>query len=99
MPSLPESTPLWFTIVVFGFMGVMVFLQTRNTTNIGKADATEKIARTYDQLLDNLNDRIRNLELKVKKFERWVPMLLEQIYSLGGVPIQPPDTDELKKHS
>jgi peptidoglycan hydrolase CwlO-like protein len=97
MPSLPENTPLWLTVLVFAFMAVMVFLQTRSTTKVGSADATEKIGRAYDQLLENMNERLQKLELKLKKLEKWVPMLIDQIYSLGGVPLDPPDTDELYK--
>lgn len=98
MPSIPDNTPLWLTLAIFVFMGVIVFLQTRNIGKVQSADATEKIGRTYDQLLDNLNERIQKLENKVKKFERWVPLLIDQIYQLGGVPVEPPDTDELGKH-
>ena len=44
-----------------------------------------------------MSERIDTLERKVKKFEKWVPMLLEQIRSLGGTPVDPPDTGELYK--
>lgn len=85
------------TLILGASNAVLLWFQWRSASRVQTADATEKIGRTYDQLLDNLNERIQNLELKVKKFEKWVPMLIDQIYLLGGVPVSPPDTDELNK--
>lgn len=85
------------TLILGASNAVLLWFQWRSASKVQTADATQKIGMTYDQLLDNLNERIKNLELKVKKFEKWVPMLIDQIYQLGGVPVSPPDTDELNK--
>ena len=87
-----------YVTLIFGVSNaLLLWFQWRSASRVQSADATEKIGRTYDQLLDNLNERIQKLENKVKKFEKWVPMLIDQIYQLGGVPVDPPDTDELNK--
>lgn len=91
-----ESIIQYVTLVLGASNAALLWFQWRSASRVQNADATEKIGRTYDQLLDNLNERIQKLENKVKKFEKWVPLLIEQIYSLGGVPVEPPDTDELK---
>lgn len=91
-----ESIIQYVTLVLGASNAALLWFQWRSVSRVQNADATEKIGRTYDQLLDNLNERIQKLENKVKKFEKWVPMLIDQIYSLGGVPVEPPDTDELK---
>jgi hypothetical protein len=104
MPSIPENTPLWFTIVVFAFMGVMVFLQTRNTTRIGSADATSKIGSTYSQLLENMRKQLDDLETDVaflkkelRKYSNWSARLVKQLVDNGIEPVPPPDTGELMK--
>lgn len=97
MPNIPDNTPLWLTILIFASMGVLVYMQTRNTTTVGKADATEKIGNAYDQLLENMQKRLVTVEAKLKKFEIWVPRLIAQIHELGGIPVDPPDTGELMK--
>lgn len=97
MPGIPDNSPLWLTVAVLSFVGAMVFLQTRSGARASSADATEKIGNAYDKLLENMQERINKVEAKLRKFEVWVPLLIEQIYKLGGVPIPPPDTGDFFK--
>ena len=110
MPSLPDNSPLWLTIVVLAFMAVMVYLQTRNTSKVGSADATSKIGGAYDQLLENLQEQItvlkadltaakadmREMKKEIAKYINWTARLVKQLSEHGIAPEPPPDTGELK---
>lgn len=113
MPNIPDNTPLWLTVLIFLYMGVLAFLQIRTTNKknnseskvndaaakLNDAAALEKISAAYDQLLENMQERLVKVEAKLKKFELWVPRLIDQIHQLGGVPVDPPDTGDLVKNS
>lgn len=103
MPSLPENSPLWLTVVVLVFMGAMVFLQTRSTNSLHSADATEKIGGAYSQLLENMRKQIADLEadvaylkVQLRKYTNWSAQLMKQLIDHGIAPVEPPDTGELK---
>lgn len=103
MPSLPDNSPLWLTVVVLIFMGAMVFLQTRNTGKVHGADATEKIGGAYNELLENMRKQIVDLEtdvaflkVQLKKYTNWSAQLMKQLIENGIVPVEPPDTGELR---
>lgn len=103
MPSIPDNTPLWLTVAIFVFMGAMVFLQTRNTGKVHRADATEKIGGAYNELLESMRKQIVELEtdvaylkVQLKKYTNWSAQLMKQLIEHGIVPVDPPDTGELK---
>jgi len=85
-------------------MGAMVFLQMRNAEKAHKADATEKIGDAYSDLLENMRKQIADLEYDVaylktqlKKYINWSALLMKQLINNGIVPVDPPDTGELKR--
>lgn len=81
MPSIPDNSPFWFTFAIFAFMGLMVFLQTRNTSKVGSADATEKIGGAYNELLENMRKQIAVLRAEAieqkKEFDAEILKLKE----------------------
>lgn len=104
MPGLPDNSPLWLTVAVLAFMGAMVFLQTRNAGKAHGADATEKIGGAYNALLESMRKQIADLEtdveylkVQLKKYTNWSALLMKQLIENGIVPIEPPDTGELKQ--
>lgn len=106
MPNIPDNTPLWLTILIFIGVGALAFMQMRTNdgrqrsdSKLNDAAALEKISAAYDNLLENMQERLEKVEAKVKKFEIWVPKLIDQIHQLGGIPVEPPDTGDLLKGS
>ena len=104
MPVLPDNSPLWLTVIVLVFMGVMVFLQTRSSGKAQGADATEKIGGAYDKLMATMQNQINeletdvaNLKVQLKKYTNWSAQLVKQLVEHGIVPVAPPDTGELKQ--
>lgn len=110
MPSLPDNSPLWLTLMVLVFMGAMVFMQTRNTGKAQGADATEKISGAYSQLMEDMRKQIglqdveiaelktdvAYLKAQLKKYTNWSAQLMKQLIENGIVPVDPPDTGELR---
>lgn len=103
MPNIPDNTPLWLTVAIFAFMGMIMFLQTRSMGKVHHADATEKISDAYNDLLENMRKRINDLEMDVaylkvqlRKYTNWSARLMKQLIENGIVPVDPPDTGELK---
>lgn len=84
---------------------VLGLLQWRSSSKLQRADALDKIGDAYNDLLDRLNKRIVDLESRVnylekelKKYTNWSARLVKQLIENGIVPVQPPDTGELKGH-
>jgi len=104
MPSIPDNTPLWFTIMVFAFMAMLAVFQWRSTSRVQGADATQKIGSAYDQLLENMKQQLNELETDVaflkkelRKYSNWSARLVKQLVDNGIEPLPPPDTGELMK--
>ena len=103
MPNIPDNTPLWLTILIFLGMGAFVFMQLRNAGKVQNADATEKIGGAYSELIENMRKQIVDLEtdvaylkVQLKKYTNWSALLMKQLIENGIVPVEPPDTGELK---
>lgn len=111
MPNIPENSPLWLTILIFMGIGLIVFLQTRNTGKVQGAEATEKISGAYSQLMEDMRKQIglqdteiaelktdvAYLKTQLKKYTNWSAQLMKQLIEHGIVPVDPPDTGELNK--
>lgn len=103
MPSIPDGTPLWLTALIFLFIGANVLMQTRNSSRVGGADATEKIGSAYSELIESMRKQINDLEtdvaylkVQLKKYTNWSAQLMKQLIENGITPVEPPDTGELK---
>lgn len=94
MPISPELYVSLLSALTVLFLG---FLQWRSSARVQHSDAAERIGNAYDKLLENMQERISDLEKRLKKFEVWVPRLVAQVQELGGVPVGPPDTGEVWK--
>jgi hypothetical protein len=98
-PSIELGISLLSAITVL----TLGLLQWRSTTRLQRADALDKIGDAYNDLLDRLNTRIVELEsrvnymeLELKKYTNWSARLVKQLIENGIIPVQPPDTGELK---
>jgi len=94
MPSSPE---FYISLISAGTVLLLGILQWVSTARSQKSDSAEKISNAYDRLLENMQERVTDLEKRVKKFEIWAARLASQVQQLGGVPVDPPDTGELWK--
>jgi len=94
---MKPSPELYVSILSALTVFLLGILQWRSTAKVSKSDAAERIGNAYDKLLENMQERITDLEKRLKKFEIWVPRLVQQVKDLGGIPADPPDTGELWK--
>lgn len=83
------------TIVLALSTGVLGWKQWQSESRVQSAEAVEKIGNAYDGLLDRLNKRIGELELRVtemekdlRKYTNWNARLIKQLIEHGIEPLQ-----------
>lgn len=93
------------TLILGASNAVLLWFQWRSASKVQTADATEKIGGAYDKLLDTMQKQIDELESDVTymkkelaKYRNWTARLVKQLLDNNLIPVEPPDTGELKGH-
>jgi len=80
-------------------------MKKKTESKVDDADATKKIGEAYSELIGAMNERIDNMQeeidrmkLELRKYRNWTAQLVKQLIDHNIVPIEPPDTGELRNN-